>query len=444
MSRQTDDVGYMQLALKQAHSAAASGEVPVGAVVVQDGRVIAVGHNAPVGTHDPTAHAEIVALREAARVLGNYRLTGCELFVTLEPCAMCCGAMLHARIARLVFGADDPKAGAAGSVLNLFAEPALNHQTRVQGGVLAAECSAMLRSFFAARRAHQVQGRLANHPLRPDALRTADAHFEALAGYPWQPRYLSDLPALGGLRMHYLDEGPQDAPLTFMCLHGIPTWSYLYRKMIPIFLEQGHRVLAPDLIGFGKSDKPKKSSAHRFSWHRQVLLEWVDRLNPARVVLLVHGWGGWLGMGLPPQEPRRYVGLLAMNTCMDLESRPISQGTDAGYRAPFPDPGYRAAIRASTAFGPNPSHTNEAAIAQHTLHFWQNDGDQRTLMAWGMQDLLLAADAKTTLHAALRNCPEPVQMTDAGHLSPEFGEPIARLALSYFSQPAPAQPKAGF
>jgi len=141
------DAHWMGLALEQAKLAAAAGEVPVGAVVVKDGRVIASGRNAPIGNNDPTAHAEVVALREAARVLGNYRLEACTLYVTLEPCAMCSGAMLHARVDRVVFGAADPRTGAAGSVLNLFATPQLNHQTQIASGVMAEACGQLLKDF---------------------------------------------------------------------------------------------------------------------------------------------------------------------------------------------------------------------------------------------------------------------------------------------------------
>ena len=146
------DADFMALALAQAQHAWRLGEVPVGAVVVKDGELVAVGYNQPIGRHDPTAHAEIVALRAAAEKIGNYRLPGCELFVTLEPCAMCSGAMMHARLARVVYGATDPKTGACGSVLNLFEHEKLNHHTVLVGGVLADEASAMLRGFFAERR----------------------------------------------------------------------------------------------------------------------------------------------------------------------------------------------------------------------------------------------------------------------------------------------------
>jgi tRNA(adenine34) deaminase len=147
------DRGFMRLALQQADLARAEGEVPVGAIVVKDGEVVASGYNQPIGRHDPSAHAEIMALRAAGEKLGNYRLPGCTLYVTLEPCAMCSGAMMHARLARVVYAASDPKTGVCGSVLDLFAHAFLNHHTEVAGGVLAEEASAMLKAFFAERRA---------------------------------------------------------------------------------------------------------------------------------------------------------------------------------------------------------------------------------------------------------------------------------------------------
>ena len=146
------DADYMQLTLNLAHQAALNGEVPVGAIIVKDGVIIGRGNNAPIGLHDPTAHAEIIAMRIAAAHLGNYRLVDCTLYVTLEPCAMCSGAMQHARIKKLVYGASDPKTGACGSVINLMAEPKLNHHCEVVGGVLAEECGAVLSEFFKQRR----------------------------------------------------------------------------------------------------------------------------------------------------------------------------------------------------------------------------------------------------------------------------------------------------
>lgn len=146
------DTDFMGLALDLAREAATLGEVPVGALIVREGEIVGRGFNRPIGRHDPTAHAEVMALRDAAQRLGNYRLPGCSLYVTLEPCAMCIGAIFHARIARVVFGATDPKTGAAGSVIDLFGVDRLNHHAEVVGGVRAEECGALLSGFFAARR----------------------------------------------------------------------------------------------------------------------------------------------------------------------------------------------------------------------------------------------------------------------------------------------------
>jgi tRNA(adenine34) deaminase len=173
--QQLKDEHGMRLALDQAHNALLVGEVPVGAVILREGQVIATGYNRPITTHDPTAHAEIVALRHAAQLLENYRLPECELYVTLEPCAMCAMALLHARFKRVVYGASDPKTGAAGSVLDLFAESRLNHQTTLHGGVLAPACGQLLRDFFAERRAQQRAEREAAEVPAIDAIPTGEA-----------------------------------------------------------------------------------------------------------------------------------------------------------------------------------------------------------------------------------------------------------------------------
>jgi tRNA(adenine34) deaminase len=151
-AQQNTDQIYMQLALELAQEAAAAGEVPVGAIIVKDGIVIGRGGNSPIDSHDPTAHAEIAALRDAAKNIGNYRLVNCSLYVTLEPCAMCTGAIQHARIERLIYGASDPKTGACGSVVNLMAEAKLNHHAKVTGGIMASECGLVLSNFFSERR----------------------------------------------------------------------------------------------------------------------------------------------------------------------------------------------------------------------------------------------------------------------------------------------------
>jgi tRNA(adenine34) deaminase len=454
------DEAFMRLALDEARAAAEAGEVPVGAVLVKDGAVVATGRNAPIGSHDPSAHAEMVALREGARRLGNYRLDGCILYVTLEPCAMCSGAMLHARLDRVVYGAADPKTGAAGSVIDLFAQPQLNHQTQVQGGVLAGEGAELLRGFFKERRMNP-------HPLREDALRTPEAAFERLPGYPWAPRYLSELPALDGLRLHYLDEGPRNAPLTWLCLHGNPAWSYLYRHMIPVFLGAGHRVVAPDLIGFGKSDKPKKDGAHSFTWHRQVLLEFVERLDLREVVLVMQDWGGLLGLTLPMAAPDRYRGVLLMNTTLATGEAPLSPGflawremcankpdfsvgrlfargnpqmseaECAAYDAPFPDRGHRAALRAFPPMVPEFPDSDGAATGREARRFWREQWRGRSLMAIGQQDPVLGEPVMRALREDIRGCPEPLLLPQAGHFVQEHGEPIARAALSHFSSSNP-------
>ena len=154
-SPQGSDEHFMRMAMEAASRAAAMGEVPVGAVVVLDGKVIATGFNQPIASHDPSAHAEMVALREASAVMANYRLPGCELYVTLEPCAMCSGAIMHARLSRVIFGAADPKTGACGSVINLFDNTSLNHHASVTPGVLAGECGQLLSDFFRARRGRE-------------------------------------------------------------------------------------------------------------------------------------------------------------------------------------------------------------------------------------------------------------------------------------------------
>lgn len=352
------DEDWMRRALAEARSAAAEGEVPVGAVLVKDGVLIATGRNAPVAQHDPSAHAEIAALRAGAAALGNYRLDGCELFVTLEPCAMCAGAMLHARLGRVVFGAADPKTGAAGSVIDLFAAPQLNHQTQVQGGVLALECAALLQDFFQQRRS---AARERAEPLRDDALRTSAARFDGLRDNAFASHHVQDLPSLNGWRLHYRDEGKADQP-TLLCLHGPGEWSYVFRHLIGA---PGWRTLAPDLIGFGRSDKPKRETVHRLEWHRDLLVEWLDRVTPAGPIVLAHSAAGAaLASLLVAAVPSRFAGVLV--------APDGDEEVAAAWRAPFPDRGYEAALRAlgpidDARAGPSPSQA--AALLQDAMGY---------------------------------------------------------------------------
>ena len=347
-----DDAHWMALAVAEARLAGAAGEVPVGAVLVRHGERIAVGRNAPVASHDPSAHAEIRALRDGAKALGNYRLDGCELFVTLEPCAMCAGAILHARLARVVYGATDPKTGAAGSIVDLFAQPQLNHHTVVHGGVLADECGQLLQSFFRDRRA---AARESAQPLRDDALRTPEARFASFAEPErYAARYVSDLPSLDGWRMHYLDEGPPDAAATVLSLHGPGQWSHGFRHLLA---QPGVHWLAPDLIGFGRSDKPKRDAVHRWAWHCDVLLEWLER-HPVPPLLLAPLAGAEpLAALLEAAAPMRFLGTLPLPDAFD-------GAMDDAWRAPFPDRGYEAALRALGAAAPRSSGPSATQAAE--------------------------------------------------------------------------------
>jgi len=345
----------MQAALAQAQAAGAAGEVPVGAVVVYDGNVIGVGRNAPIQTHDPSAHAEILALRAAAQHLGNYRLDDCELFVTLEPCTMCAGAMLHARLKRVVFGAPDPKTGAAGSVSNVFAQPQLNHHTQVQGGVLQEACAKLLQDFFKHQRAQQqLKAAQAGSALREDALRTPESRFANLPACTAPSFYVHDLPSLAGLRLHYLDTGLVSVSGTQLCLHGVQEWAYAWRSHIERANVQGQRVICPDLMGFGKSDKPKKKTFHTLGWHAQMLLELIHRLGLPAVQLVVAKSALPLAHKLQQMAPQSVLGI----TVAQADAL-----TKEALSAPYPDKGHLAGPQAFSSLkilpspcGPSPSH----------------------------------------------------------------------------------------
>jgi tRNA(adenine34) deaminase len=361
---QPDDTHWMQLALAQAQLAAQAGEVPVGAVVVKNGRAVATGRNAPIADHDPTAHAEITAIRAAGQTLGNYRLDGCTLYVTLEPCTMCSGAILHARMARVVYGATDTQTGAAGGALNVFAQPRLNHHTCVEGGVLASDCQALLQAFFKPRRVNAA-------PLREDALRAPQKRFEGLLP-PWTPHTVNDLPALAGLQLQWGEAGSAQAPLTLLCLHGSPGWGWQYACHVAGWVQSGMRVLVPDLVGFGRSDKPKKDTFHTLAWHHTVLLEWLARLNVGRLVLVLpavtDALSHSLGQTLPMALGDRCHGVLK---CVVPVLSPEE------LTAPHPDTGHNAGPRAWYALKKAPSALNnpesEILLAQAQA-WWAGEG----------------------------------------------------------------------
>ena len=327
MTHSAEDIGFMHLALRHAQAAADAGEVPVGAVIVRAGQVIASGHNAPLSNNDPTAHAEVNAMRAAAFALGNYRLDDCTLYVTLEPCAMCSGAALHARFKRVVFGAAEPKTGAAGSVLNLFDHKQLNHQTKVTGGVLAAECAQVLQGFFEQRREQQQRQKV---PLREDALRTPDSAFVGLDVPHALSHYTADLPSLNGLRLHWFDNRQaQQQAAPHIYLHGLDGWSAQYAEQ----LKSSQPSIALDLPGFGLSDKPKKVAAHRLAWHVQVLKEFIASIHPAPVAL---------------HAPREMAPLL-VDLSLPLEWCESPLFLAALRDAPYPDRGHLSGPRALSA-----------------------------------------------------------------------------------------------
>jgi tRNA(adenine34) deaminase len=343
------DGRYMAMALAEARQAAAQGEVPVGAVVVRPGQggqadhILARAHNQPIGRHDPTAHAEILALRAAAAAQGNYRLEGCELYVTLEPCAMCAQALLHARLARVVYGAREPRTGADGSVLQVLRHPALNHQTAVLEGVEAYASAALMQAFFATRRA---AARCRATPLRDDALRTPEALFAplwAVYGH-WRDasRHTQSGPALAGLRLHWLDVWPPHTPdpdRVTVALHGPDAWWPQWATWAQALEAQGQRVWLPDLVGHGMSDKPKKTHWHTVGRHAEVLAEWLHGQRWTHLHLVAHPAQSALAAALAARLPTDRVSVAHVE--------PAGSDQPANWRLlPYPDAGHRAAQRA--------------------------------------------------------------------------------------------------
>ena len=329
----------MNLAMDQARLAQSLGEVPVGAVVVRDGEIIGVGCNAPIANQDPTAHAEIVALRAAAQYLGNYRLDRCRLYVTLEPCLMCAGAILQSRVSTVIYATHEPKSGAAGSAIDVFSLNSVNHQTQVFSGLLKDEASELMRTFFKLRRD---ESREAAQAIREDALRTPDECFLGLPDYPWDGTYTNKLPSLAQLRLHYLDVGPANAPITLFCLHDFPVWSYAFRSMLDVWLAAGMRVVVPDLIGFGKSDKPKRWNRIASNFHSSYLAELAIDLNLDAFVLVGQGQGGEVADSVA----RALGGIVSGNVRLPRSMASASTlGIGHAYEVPYPDLGFKAALK---------------------------------------------------------------------------------------------------
>jgi pimeloyl-ACP methyl ester carboxylesterase len=291
------------------------------------------------------------------------------------------------------------------------------------------------------------------------ALRTPDERFADLPGFPFAPHYTADA---AGLRMHYVDEGPRDARHTFLCLHGQPTWSYLYRRMIPRFVASGARVVAPDLYGFGRSDKPLDESWYTFTRHRDSLVAFVEALDLRQITLVVQDWGGLLGLTLPPDMPDRFDRLLVMNTALGTGDRPLGEGflawrawananpdmdiarlmkrgcphlTDAeaaAYAAPFPDARYKAGVRRFPNLVPDHPQADGAALSRCAREWWRTEWNGATFMAIGATDPVLGPPVMNALRALIRDCPEPFVHPQAGHFAQEWGEEIADRALGAF------------
>jgi pimeloyl-ACP methyl ester carboxylesterase len=292
-----------------------------------------------------------------------------------------------------------------------------------------------------------------------DALVTPLERFAGLPGFPWAAKHWR-AEASAGLSIAYLDEGPADADRTFLCLHGNPSWSYLYRKMIPVFLDSGARVVAPDLLGFGQSDKPLRESDHTFDLHRTSLLGLLEALDLRHLTLVVQDWGGLFGLTLPMAQPDRFDRLLLMNTGFgtgvvtegfrawrafsnsrpDLDvgalfrrSEPILSAAEvAAYDAPFPDVRYKAALRAFPNLVPDGADAPGAALSREALEWFSRHWRGQSFMAIGMKDPVMGEPAMLSLRRAIAGCPEPLRVAEGGHFVQEHGERVARCALQHW------------
>jgi pimeloyl-ACP methyl ester carboxylesterase len=290
-------------------------------------------------------------------------------------------------------------------------------------------------------------------------LRTPDERFQPLPAFPYAPRYVEDLRGYEGLRLHLVDEGPRDAREVFLCLHGEPTWSYLYRKMIPPFLAAGARVVAPDWFGFGRSDKPEEDAVYRFSFHRGTALRLIEKLDLRNITLVCQDWGGLLGLTLPMELPERFARVLVMNTAIAI-GQPVSAGfaawkqfagsyhdvpvaglialsspgalnpyDAAAYDAPFPDARYKAGVRRFPQLVPVSPEMEGADLGIRARAFFANEWRGESFMAIGLRDPVLGKPVMEELRGVIRGCPPALELPEAGHFVQEWGEPVARAAL---------------
>jgi pimeloyl-ACP methyl ester carboxylesterase len=296
-----------------------------------------------------------------------------------------------------------------------------------------------------------------------DALRTPEDRFENLADFAFEPNYISDLAGYEGLRATYIDEGSVDGDEVFLCLHGQPTWSYLYRKMIPVFVASGGRVIAPDLLGFGRSDKPEDEEIYGFDFHRGFLISLIERLDLRNITLVVQDWGGLLGLTLPiaPGVEERITRLIIMNTTLATghppsdgfmawraysASRPdlpvgalmqrstphLSAEEAAAYDAPFPDARYKAGVRAFPKRVMTDPDMAGVDVSLAARTFWAEQWQGQSFMAWGAADPVFGLDIMNDMQQLIKDCPAPLIIRDGGHFLQEWGTEIAEAALKSF------------
>lgn len=294
-----------------------------------------------------------------------------------------------------------------------------------------------------------------------ETLRTPDDRFDGLPDWPYAPKYLDDLPGYDGLRVHYVDEGPHDADRIFLCLHGEPTWAFLFRKMIPVFTASGARVIAPDWLGFGRSDKPVDDEIYTYDWHRDMMLAFIDRLDLTNVTLVVQDWGGLLGLTLPHALPDRINRLLVMNTALptggsagrgfdewrayvaanpDLDVGKLMQRATPGmtdaeaaaYAAPFPDQAHKAGVRRFPQMVMTEPDMEGIDHSRNAIEFLKYKWEGESFMAIGMQDPVLGPPVMKWMRTVIRGCPEPLEIAEAGHFVQEWGQDVAQAALKHW------------
>ena len=292
-------------------------------------------------------------------------------------------------------------------------------------------------------------------------LRTDDNRFQNLPDWPYDPNYVEDLAGYEGQRVAYVDEGSNNPSKTFLCLHGQPTWSFLYRKMIPIFTDSGARVVAPDLLGFGRSDKPDDDALYTYNFHRKMLIAFIERLDLRNITLVCQDWGGLLGLPIVPDMPERFERLIVMNTGLPI-GKSVGEGfmnwkaynrsqpdlpvgqlmkranphlTDeeiAAYDAPFPDKSYKAGVRRFPELVMIEPNMEGVEVSKRAREWFSNEWSGQTFMAWGKQDIVFKEENMLELKNIIKNCPEPLVIEEAGHFVQEWGDQVATAALEAF------------